>query len=128
MATPTRETGLDIRAWHEGPCVVVGIVGELDMNAVPRLRAELDGAMEGQRPPHLVLDLTGTTFCDSLGLGLLVGTLTRVRDAGGRLGLVVADGMISRLLAITNLDHHFETFPATQDAVEAIGSPGGRMR
>ncbi|MBB6471750.1 STAS domain-containing protein [Sphaerisporangium rubeum] len=100
--------------------MVVGIAGELDMNAVPRLRAELDTALDGERPPRLVLDLTETTFCDSLGLGLLVGTLTRVRDAGGDLALVVANGMISRLLTITNLDHHFATFPTVGEAVTAI--------
>jgi anti-anti-sigma factor len=125
MVSSAREIGLDINAWQEGPCVVVGITGELDMNAVPRVRAELDTAMEGMRPPHLVVDLSETTFCDSLGLGLLVSTLTRVRDAGGRLGMVVVNGMISRLLAITNLDHHFETFPTVHDAVTALGSPKG---
>ncbi|GAA1268615.1 hypothetical protein GCM10009677_21440 [Sphaerisporangium rubeum] len=120
MVTTARETGIDTRVWREGPCVVVGIAGELDMNAVPRLRAELDTALDGERPPRLVLDLTETTFCDSLGLGLLVGTLTRVRDAGGDLALVVANGMISRLLTITNLDHHFATFPTVGEAVTAI--------
>ncbi|MEO3811741.1 STAS domain-containing protein [Sphaerisporangium sp. B11E5] len=125
MVTPARETGIDIRVWREGPCVVVGMAGELDMTAVPRLRAELDIAMEEVRPPRLVLDLAETTFCDSLGLGLLVGTLTRVRDAGGRLALVVANGMISRLLAITNLDHHFETFPTAEEAVAALASRNG---
>ncbi|MDH2427040.1 STAS domain-containing protein [Sphaerisporangium sp. TRM90804] len=120
VAYPTRETGLDIQESQEGPCVIVRIAGELDMNAVPRLRAELDAAVERSRPPLLVLDMTRTTFCDSLGLGLLVGTLTRVRDAGGRLALVVVPGMISRLLTITNLDHHFEVYGTTEEATAAL--------
>jgi anti-sigma B factor antagonist len=121
MAFPARETGLEIRERHEGSCVIVEITGELDLNAVPRLRAQLDMTIEAAaRPPSLVLDLTRTTFCDSMGLGLLVSTYNRVREMGGRLALAVAPGMISRLLSITNLDQHFPTFSTADEAVTTL--------
>jgi anti-sigma B factor antagonist len=123
MGHPARETGLEIHERRQGPCVIVEIIGELDMNAVPLLRAQLDTALEAVRPPCLVLDLTQTGFCDSLGLGLLVHTLNRVREMGGRMGLAVAPGMISRLLTITHLDHHFQTFAATEDALAVLQAP-----
>ncbi|GII79752.1 hypothetical protein Sru01_47340 [Sphaerisporangium rufum] len=97
---------------------MVEISGELDMTAVPRVRAELETVIDGMRPPCLTLDLTRTTFCDSLGLGLLVHTYNTVRQMGGRVVLVVPpDGMITRLLTITNLDHHFEVHPTLDDAL-----------
>ncbi|RCG31804.1 anti-sigma factor antagonist [Sphaerisporangium album] len=120
MVYPARETGLEIQQRHVGACTVVEIAGELDMYAVPRLRATLDLALKARRPPCLVLDLGRAAFCDSLGLGLLVSTLNRVREAGGRLALVVGPGMISRLLAITNLDHHFETYATCEEAVAVV--------
>ncbi|MEV7968458.1 STAS domain-containing protein [Sphaerisporangium sp. NPDC088356] len=120
MAYPAGETGLGIDLRREEACTIVEIAGELDMNAVPLLRAELDGVVEASRPPYVVLDLTRTTFCDSLGLGLLVHTYNRVREMGGRLALAVAPGMISRLLTITNLDHHFETHPTAEESVAAV--------
>ncbi|GII85426.1 hypothetical protein Ssi03_34160 [Sphaerisporangium siamense] len=120
MAYPTRQTGLEIHQRRQGTCTVVEVAGELDMNAVPRLRAELDVALKARRPPRMVLDLSATAFCDSLGLGLLVSTLNRVRETGGALALVVAPGMISRLLTITNLDRHFATFDTADDAVRGL--------
>ncbi|MET8141641.1 STAS domain-containing protein [Sphaerisporangium sp. NPDC005288] len=121
MAYPAHETGLHISERLDGQCVIVQIDGELDMSAVPRLRAELDHAIEGVRPPCLVLDLTRTSFCDSLGLGLLVNTYNRVREMGGRLALAVTPGMmVSRLLTITHLDHHFDTYQSTADAVATV--------
>ncbi|MEU8265584.1 STAS domain-containing protein [Sphaerisporangium sp. NPDC049002] len=120
MAYLAGETGLGIRLRHEEACTIVEISGELDMHAVPLLRAELDGVVGARRPPCLVLDLTRTTFCDSLGLGLLVRTYNTVREMGGRLALVVVPGMISRLLTITNLDHHFETHPTAEESVAAV--------
>ena len=69
--------------------------------------------------PSLVVDLTEVPFCDSVGLGILVGTLTRIRESGGRLILVVSPGMITHLLTITNLDRHFETCGSLSEALDA---------
>ncbi|WP_329090430.1 MULTISPECIES: STAS domain-containing protein [unclassified Streptosporangium] len=121
----------DVRTWRSGPCVVVRATGDLDMAVAPRLRAEidraLDSALDGAGNPNLVMDLTGVPFCDSVGLGVLVGTLTRLKEAHGRLMLVVSPGMITHLLTITNLDRHFETRDSLREALDAMApshSPG----
>ncbi|WP_344977102.1 STAS domain-containing protein [Streptosporangium fragile] len=108
----------DVQTWHHGPCVVVRVVGELDMAVAPRLRAEIDRALDGRGGPCMVMDLTEVPFCDSVGLGILVGTLTRMRETRGRLVLVVGPGMITHLLTITNLDRHFETRGSLREALD----------
>jgi anti-sigma B factor antagonist len=108
-----------VRMRRESPCTVLQLHGELDQLAVPRLRAFIDQAWPSGEPPHLVLDLSEVPFCDSSGLGLLVSTLKRVRQAGGSLVLVTAPGMIERLLTITNLDGHFQTTRSVRDALAA---------
>ncbi|MFI6476881.1 STAS domain-containing protein [Nonomuraea sp. NPDC050663] len=104
---------------QESPCTVFQLHGELDHLAVPRVRAFIDQAWPSGEPPHLVLDLSDVPFCDSSGLGLLVRTLQRVRQAGGSLVLVVGPGMIERLLTITNLDGHFRTTRSVREALDA---------
>lgn len=106
-----------VRSWIEDHCMIVRVVGDLDMSGAPRLRAILDQAAER----NLVIDLTEVPFCDSVGLGVLVETLNRLRLVHGRLILVVAPGMISNLLVITNLDRHFETRASVEDALSAFG-------
>ncbi len=108
----------DVQRWRKGPCVVVRMTGELDMAVAPRLRAELDRALEFPGRPCLVMDLTEVPFCDSVGLGILIDALTRVRDTRGRLILVVRPGMITHLLTITNLDRHFETCNSLREALD----------
>ncbi|GIH89670.1 hypothetical protein Psi01_03000 [Planobispora siamensis] len=112
----------DIQTWQDGPCTVVRAEGELDMMVAPRLTAEIDRILEGSDHPCLVLDLTHVPFCDSVGLGALVGALSGTRDVQGRLILVVSSGMISRLLAITSLDRHFETCSSLHEAVEHVAA------
>jgi anti-sigma B factor antagonist len=110
----------DVQTWRDGPSAVVQATGELDMSVAPRLRAGVDQALEGPGRPSLVVDLTEVPFCDSVGLSILVGTLTRVREAGGRLILVVSPGMITHLLTITNLDRHFETCGSLREALDTV--------
>lgn len=111
--------GLEFRidSQTEGPCAVVQAAGELDLAASQRLRLVIDEALASVAPPRLILDLSEITFCDSHGLDLLISTYLRCTDARGRLVLVVAPGVLSRLLQIANLDRHFEIRPTLAEAV-----------
>ncbi|MCK2221225.1 STAS domain-containing protein [Actinomadura sp. ATCC 31491] len=111
-----------VRYWREDPCTVLHVVGDLDVAAAPRLRAELEQAIAEADPPNLVLDLTEVPFCDSVGLGVLVATLNQIQHMRGRMILVLAPGMIKHLLTITNLDRHFETTDSMTAARSALGA------
>src|SRR4051812_13058119 len=56
----------------------VHVHGELDLMTGPQLREHLAGALS-RSGGCVVVDLTGTTFCDSSGLGALVATRRRAR-------------------------------------------------
>src|SRR4051794_9985940 len=85
---------------------VLRCVGEIDVASAPGLRARIaDLQVEG--PPRLVIDLTGVTFIDSLGLGALIGAHKRARVLQGALVIVPSDAA-SRVLAATALDRVFE--------------------
>ncbi len=99
---------------------MVRIVGDLDVAGAPRVKAELDQALNTADPVNVVIDLTEVPFCDSVGLGVLVDALNHVHARRGRLILVLAPGMISHLLTITNLDRHFETRWSIGEAKEAL--------
>jgi anti-anti-sigma regulatory factor len=52
--------------------VVLGVAGEVDPCGRALLRAALTGALAG-RPGHLVVDLSGMTFCDVVGFMIIAG-------------------------------------------------------
>ncbi|MER7355244.1 MULTISPECIES: anti-sigma factor antagonist [Nonomuraea] len=111
-----------VRSWTDGRFALVQAIGDLDMAAVPLLREELDQVLAPMHGPQLAIDLTEVPFCDSVGLGLLVSTLTRVKEMHGRLILVVGSGMIPHLLAITNLDRHFELTDTVDGARQTLAA------
>ena len=66
----------------------------------------------------VVVDLTGVTFMDSTGLGVLVGALKKVRGYGGRLQLVIDQEKVIKVFRITALTQVF-TIHETLDAALA---------
>jgi anti-sigma B factor antagonist len=53
---------------------------------------------------NLVIDVSGLDFCDSTGLGTILGGLRRMREGGGELTITGARGVVLRLLQITGID------------------------
>ncbi|SDH78464.1 STAS domain-containing protein [Nonomuraea jiangxiensis] len=111
-----------VRHWREDLCTVIQVTGDLDVAGAPRLRAELEQATTVSGPLNLILDFTEVPFCDSVGLGVLVGLHNQVKRRKGRMIVVLAPGMIRHLLTITNLDRHFETSESLAEARAAMGS------
>jgi anti-sigma B factor antagonist len=58
-------------------------------------------------PPEvkrLVINVSELEFCDSTGLGTMLGALRRMREGGGEFSIAGAHGTVLRLLQITGLD------------------------
>lgn len=82
---------------------VIRAVGRLNMVAAPRLRALVTAAVTEQRRPRVVIDLSGTEFIDSSGLGALIAGLKTARTAGGDLKISGATSQVTTVLELTNL-------------------------
>ncbi|MBI2708436.1 MAG: STAS domain-containing protein [Actinobacteria bacterium] len=81
----------------------VRIAGELDLASVPQLRTCLaDLTQRGEK--HLVLDLSGVTFCDSTALGLFVGAHRRCEVSGGSIEFRSLPSSLRHLLRVSGLD------------------------
>ena len=65
---------------------------------------------------HVVADLSGVTFIDSAGLGLLLKAFKRCKEAGGGLVIVRPSEVVRELLAVSKLDR---LLPRAESAEEA---------
>ena len=83
---------------------IVRVGGEVDVATADQLRRTLGEAADGMGVGDLLaVDLSATEFIDSAGLGVLVGTLKRVRDLGGEMKLVVSSLRLVRVFELTKL-------------------------
>ena len=69
---------------------------------------------------NVIVDLSGVQSMNSSGLGMLIGALTTVRNAGGELKIGAASKKIESLLVITKLTNVFELYPTIKKAIESF--------
>jgi anti-sigma B factor antagonist len=104
------------KAITAGDCAVLRMTGEIDVFTAPELRQQIiDLVDDGTR--HIVGDLRGVDFLDSTGLGILVGSLKRLRLRQGSLTLVTSTGRILELFDITGLSQAFVLHRTVLDAI-----------
>ena len=99
---------------QKGTCIVV-VSGEVDVYTSPRLKSALVEAA-GDGCEVVVVDMDGVSFIDSSGLGVLVGALRRVREAGGDLRVVCGRDNVVKIFRITGLDRVFSMFTSVDEA------------
>jgi anti-sigma B factor antagonist len=108
----------DVDGWQ-----VLRLAGEIDVATAPRLRDRLVALVTGGNP-HLVVDLTGVEFIDSMGLGALVSGMKRARAHDGDLRLAGATDHVTKVLALTRLDLAFVTGDTVDEALAPEAEPG----
>jgi len=99
---------------------VIEVAGDIDLSTAPQLRRAIADAVSAGRI-HVALDLSGVTFLDSVGLGVTVGGLRRVRAHDGSLRLVVdpANTDVRGLFHNSHLDRVFRIHDSIEDAQAA---------
>jgi len=86
---------------------VVHVLGDLDAATSPTLHTCLSGLLDSGTD-DLVIDLLAVPFCDSSGLGVLVGAHRRLAVDGGHLAVSDPRPPVRHLLEISGLDRVFD--------------------
>jgi anti-anti-sigma factor len=85
------------------PSATVVLDGEIDIATAPAIRRFLMAAINGG-DVHLAVDMSGVTFIDASGIGVLVAAANRAREAGGSLSLLEPSPQLRWLLDVFHLD------------------------
>ena len=107
-----------VTRFDEPGAVVLAPNGEFDIGTVDILREELQDVLEAN--DHVVIDLSGTGFLDSLALGSIVSAATKARDAGGWLRLVAPTPGVRRALRITQIDTVLGLYDTVDQAIAHV--------
>jgi anti-anti-sigma factor len=99
---------------------IVALDGEIGVIQVQELRDRLFGVVRNQ-DLGLVLDLSGTTYIDSVGVSLLFELADKLGERQLRMGAVLPEeGLVSRVLTIVNLESVAAVRPTVDEAVAAV--------
>jgi anti-sigma B factor antagonist len=99
--------------------LVVEVAGEIDLFTAPDLKSAITEGLDAGSE-KVVIDLTKTTFLDSTALGVLIGTVKRLRDNDGSMTIVNTDQNIAKTFEITGLDQILKIYATRDEAVAAL--------
>ncbi|MFZ0739158.1 MAG: STAS domain-containing protein [Candidatus Acidiferrales bacterium] len=66
---------------------------------------------------RIIFDFTHVTHIDSSVIGIIVKSHGRLKKSGGELRLVVAAGMVEKVLKLTQIHRVITLYPTTADAM-----------
>jgi anti-sigma B factor antagonist len=98
---------------------IVAPAGEIDVAVAPRLQAVLKGLLDEGRT-RVVVDMSGITFIDSAGLGILVNAYKVARAQGGGIKFAAAVPEVRRLFQITRTDKYLEFYDGLDAARQSF--------
>lgn len=99
--------------------VVLTINGSMDLTTAPRIRDSLIRLI-GEGCHRLVLELSGVDLIDSIGLGVIVGTVHRLRPHHGSLAIAAPSPQATTVLEITQLVRVVTVHATLQAALDAV--------
>ena len=85
---------------------IVSVAGELDIATAEQAYVYISDVIDAW-PAPVSVDLSGLTFCDASGLGVLARTARHARQAGRQLRLTAARPSLLKIMRITGLDRAF---------------------
>lgn len=103
-------------------CVVVAFKGQLTGGpAAQEFRDEINTLAEKGRT-NVVGDMGDVSFMNSSGLGILIATLTSLRNKDGDLKLCNAQDRIKSLLKVSKLFTVFDMYETPDEAIKAFSN------
>ena len=103
----------------DGKVIVIECPRRIDASVADYFRSIMKELVD-EGKYRLVVDLDGTEFMDSSGLGALVSRIATMRSNKGDIRLASPGEPIQKLLKITNLNNIFTYFDDVKSAVESF--------
>ena len=98
--------------------VVLEVVGRITIGReCKQLEWAVDSLVREKQQKKIVLDLGGVTHMDSTGIGIIVLSAGKAKEAGGELRLAGASKHIEQVLKLTSIDKLVYWKPTVSEAV-----------
>ncbi len=110
------DMSLEIIEAQEEEASIIRLKGQFDFSNVDTARQTIRDRID-QGASFLIVNLDELEYIDSAGLGVLVGTLARLREMEGELAVVCSNSRIRRVFDITKLTQLLSLYDSEAEAL-----------
>ena len=82
----------------KGDTMTAHVRDDIDHHRAKKLREEMDERLYADRPKIFVIEMSGVSFMDSSGLGLILGRFTLCRELGTQFKLLSPSAEVMKIL------------------------------
>jgi anti-sigma B factor antagonist len=112
---------LDIQTKQLQPDIVVLVItGRITIGRDSQHLEWTVGSLVSEQRKKIIFDLTGVTHVDSTGIGIIMMSAGKVKEAGGELRLAGAAGHVEEVLKMTNVHQILGLHPTTAAAAASF--------
>ncbi|GAA2067645.1 hypothetical protein GCM10009839_94200 [Catenulispora yoronensis] len=104
---------------------VVTVTGDVDLAVHARFQTEAEPWAAASDTHHLIIDCSGVTFLDSMGLRVLVHLRRLVTDDGREFSLRAPSAPVLRVLELAGVEGLFQIIDAGSDVGSDADSKAG---
>ena len=112
-------------AWS-GRTAVLKLPTDIDLTVADAVREALLSVLNAGAL-GLVVDMTGTTFCDSAGITALVRAARRADANGATMRLAVTAPPVLRVLTLVGIDRLIDVYPDVDAALASLPDQAGGL-
>ena len=97
---------MDLKIYSEfdGAAATVSVIGEVDVSNADLLRDAIDEAMSLGAIASIGVDLAQVPYIDSTGIGVLVGSAHKAREAGKAFATIDPQDNVARIMGLLGVD------------------------
>ena len=95
---------------------VLALAGPLTLSTLFSFQNEF----RAMKPKVLILDLSGTPYMDSAGLGLIMNYYVSAQDSGRKILLACVNERVQALLQMTKVDGVLKSFRTVEEAEASL--------
>lgn len=111
---------MDLKVREQEDAAVIALTGNV-MGGPDALQLnEQLHRLVGKGIKRIILDLSAVQVMNSSGLGMLIGGLTSMRNAGGDLKIVNASQKVDALITVSKLTSVFPNYSSVEEAKESF--------
>ncbi|NMA33521.1 MAG: anti-sigma factor antagonist [Clostridiaceae bacterium] len=111
---------MEIRFSKKGSTLIVAFSGELDHHFAEYARNRIESELLKATTRDVIFDLTGLSFMDSSGIGVLVGRYANIRRLGGKAAVICRNRRILKILEMSGVLKLMSVYDKPDDALRAL--------
>ncbi|MBQ9832893.1 MAG: anti-sigma factor antagonist [Clostridia bacterium] len=83
--------------------LIAELSGELDHHTAEKVRKSLDRIVASTQPQELIVEMSGVTFMDSSGLGVILGRYKKMNEHGGIMKIANPQGHAESIMRMSGV-------------------------